>query len=217
MANKDAPIMTTDWADVQYKFGNKVGAYADPVLERKILKQKIAKIVEDAVDAYDPNEHKTLAEIDEELEESYDDDRELERLRQQRLAELQKQQTQPTFGRVRRIDRSDYVMQVTNAGKGLWGVLLLGQPDHKDCERLKAAMDSVAAKYTSVKFLEIIATECIPGFPDSQLPCVIIYRSGNLEKQCTGLDPWGGKKFTAEDVAYELHKVGVIVDEALEE
>ena len=39
--NQQGPIQTTEWSDIQYKFGNKVGKYADPELEQKILEQRL--------------------------------------------------------------------------------------------------------------------------------------------------------------------------------
>jgi hypothetical protein len=209
---QDRPIETTDWADVQYKFGNKVGKYADPAMEQQILEQRLKKIVEDAVTNYDPNDHKTLEQIEEELEDSYDDDGELERLRQKRIAELKHSAAVPTYGRLRRIERADYVADVTNAGPGVPVVLLLLNSGHAGCQRLRAALEACAARFPRTKFLEITSTECIPDFPDKQLPCVILYRDGSLLKQLTGLNPWGGERFTEEDVAYELQKQKVVVD-----
>ena len=215
--SQEAPIQTTEWSDIQYKFGNKVGKYADPEMEQKILEQRLKKIVEDTVDNYNANDYKTLEQIDEELEDAYDDDRELERLRQQRIAEMNATATKSTFGRVRKIEKVDYVAEVTNAGEGIPVVLLLMQPGHSDCARLKRSFDECACKYSDTKFLEIMSTECIPGFPEKQLPCVIIYKNGNLVKQLTGLNPWGGPKFTNEDVAYELHRMKVIWDAEIED
>eukprot|EP00670_Eutreptiella_braarudii_P007333 CAMPEP_0174287258 /NCGR_PEP_ID=MMETSP0809-20121228/15087_1 /TAXON_ID=73025 ORGANISM="Eutreptiella gymnastica-like, Strain CCMP1594" /NCGR_SAMPLE_ID=MMETSP0809 /ASSEMBLY_ACC=CAM_ASM_000658 /LENGTH=232 /DNA_ID=CAMNT_0015383723 /DNA_START=18 /DNA_END=713 /DNA_ORIENTATION=+ len=210
--NQQGPIQTTEWSDIQYKFGNKVGKYADPELEQKILEQRLKQTVDDFVENFNPNDYKTLEEVEAELEESYDDDRELERLRAQRIAEMQQQAQAPSFGVVRRIEKSDYVAQVNNAGDGIPVVLLLMLPQHHDCLRLKRSFEEIAAKHMGTKFLEIISTECIPNFPERQLPCVIIYKDGSLVKQLTGLNSWGGEKFTTDDVLYELHKMGVVND-----
>ena len=54
--------------------------------------------VDDFVENFNPNDYKTLEEVEAELEESYDDDRELERLRAQRIAEMQQQAQAPSYG-----------------------------------------------------------------------------------------------------------------------
>jgi hypothetical protein len=49
-------------------------------------------------------------------------------------------------------------------------------------------MNTLAKEYTDIKFTKILSTRCIENFPDSNLPCVIIYKNGELFKNIPNFD-----------------------------
>ena len=74
-------------------------------------------------------------------------------------------------------------------------------------------LEKLAHKFGEVKFLQIESTECIPGYPDANLPTLLIYRDDILLRQCTGPSAFGGTSFGVDSVEWELAQSGVIETE----
>ncbi|RNF19698.1 uncharacterized protein Tco025E_04000 [Trypanosoma conorhini] len=231
----DQRIRTTEWEDIQYRHGNRVGKYATNELE--ILAQKIAdKNVDTCLKAYDPNEERVRDKMerggyDAELQldvpntegneavdtiiDDDDDDEALLAFRRKRLAELQKEQEAQRFGVLRHVSGSDYMAEVTEASAAHWVVALLIKPGHSDCETLLSVMRVVAQRRRSVKFLSMISTEAIKNFPERHLPCVLLYNKKRLQQQLTELTPWRAKNklLSVDSVERALHRYGVLAGE----
>ena len=73
-------------------------------------------------------------------------------------------------------------MQRRNTGSGIVGQII----------------SELAAKYTSTKFLKIISTDCIPNYPDKNLPTLVLYHAGALVQHLAGLAALGGPRTTPE-------------------
>ena len=151
----------------------------------------------------------SVADLDEELEIADDDEeRILQRLRQQRMQELARASKKARFGRVYPISRPDYTREVTEASKqlspdtsnmsgndtqqGLAGtgvVCFLYHPSMDTSKLLAGYLDTLAEKYPSTKFVSIVGSQCIPNYPDHNLPTLLIYRGGELRRQIVGLRP----------------------------
>nr|CCC95090.1 conserved hypothetical protein [Trypanosoma congolense IL3000] len=221
----DQRICTTEWEEVQYKFGNRVGKYATNEME--LLAQKIAdNNVNAPLKAYDPHEEKVMdkmerggydvsqgdmgSTVDDVLPD--DDDEALAIFRSKRLAELQRQQEAERFGTLRHVAGVDYVTEVTEASSTHWVVAVLMKPGNSNCEALLSVMRVVAQRRRDVKFLSMISTEAIKNFPDRHLPCVLLYRQKKLESQLTELAPWKskGNQLSVESVERVLCRYGVI-------
>lgn len=151
----------------------------------------------------------SVADLDEELEIADDDEeRILQRLRQQRMQELARASKKARFGRVYPISRPDYTREVTEASKqlgpdtsndsgidtqqgpaGTGVVCFLYHPSMDTSKLLAGYLDTLAEKYPSTKFVSIVGSQCIPNYPDHNLPTLLIYRSGELRRQIVGLRP----------------------------
>ena len=145
----------------------------------------------------------TVADLDEELETADDDEeRILFRLRQQRMQELSSSAKMARFGRVYPISRPDYTREVTDASKedispagtddsrkGTGVVCFLYHPSMDTSKLLAGYLDTLAAKHPATKFVSIVGSQCIPNYPDHNLPTLLIYRNGELRRQIVGLRP----------------------------
>lgn len=107
--------------------------------------------------------------------------------------------------------------QATAADKqrqGGTGVVCFLYKDGIDtCRLLAGYLDTLAAKYASTKFVSIIGDQCIPNYPDRNLPTLLIYRNGELHRQIVGLRPeigLDGMKTKCEDIELLLTAVGAI-------
>ncbi|KEG14354.1 hypothetical protein DQ04_00511170 [Trypanosoma grayi] len=223
----DQRIRTTEWEDIQYKYGNRVGKYANN--ELGILAQKIAdENVNTCLKTYDPNEERVQDKIerggyntevqpgesnlDGVVVDEDDEDEALAAFRKKRLAELQQQQEAQRFGVLRHVPGSQYMAEVTEGSLNNWVVAVLIRPGHNDCEGLLSVMRVVAQRQRNVKIVSMISTEAIKNFPDRYLPCVLFYNKKNLQQQLTELAPWlsRDKQLSIESVERVLHRYGVI-------
>lgn len=126
------------------------------------------------------------------------------------------------FGTLRELSRSDYVKQVTEASKDHWVVLLMHQDRcvrtfHARClhlslthsltppvlvhrieksSYLKAKLALLAPKHKAVKFLWIVADQCVEKFPDREVPTVLLYHEGEMVTKITDITEYGGAGFT---------------------
>jgi hypothetical protein len=205
-------IETTEWADVQYKFGNKVGPYADAAKEQAIFEQRQIKphleSAQNEILADYQNELNRRKEHEDDLreqsDEEDDEEAELQRLRQQRMQQLQQKSTVPQFGALRSITKDDYVKQVNEAGKGVWVVLVMYKQGHSDSEKLLTVIKEIAPIHIEVKFLQALASDISPTIPEKQLPISLLYKDGTMAKQVTGLNEWGGPKMEKADATHQL-------------
>ena len=125
----DGRIRTTEWEDIQYKHGNKVGKYQ--TLEAEIIAQKlmdshpnvllkaydpIAEKVEDkaARGGFDVDHGGNIDDV------SSDDDDALAVLRKRRLQEM-KTQAAKSHGALRHIAGSEYVAEITEGSSSCRG------------------------------------------------------------------------------------------------
>ena len=141
-----------------------------------------------------------------------DDDEEelLQRLRAQRLAELKAGR----FGSVLPLARDDYQAEVNQAGEGVGVVVFLCKPRHYLSTYTLVLIERLARKFPDVKFMQIESSECIPGYPDRNLPTLLVYRDDDLLAQLVGPAAFGGTSggasFGIDDVEWELAQAGVL-------
>ncbi|KAI8867765.1 thioredoxin-like protein [Ramicandelaber brevisporus] len=95
---------------------------------------------------------------------------------------------------------------------GVWVVVLLYQSYSQQCRIVQSHLEALAAKHPLTKFCKIIATECIPGYPDARLPTVIVYYGGETRGQIVGPEFGSARHITLEDIESKLTKIGAIVE-----
>ncbi|KAL6768799.1 hypothetical protein ACKKBF_B16265 [Auxenochlorella protothecoides x Auxenochlorella symbiontica] len=193
---------TTQWDDIQRKLGNR--PEKDPVWKPQ---------------AYTPEAEPTRgterldgedAEGLEEAEDEFSDDRFLEQYRQRRIQELQASVSQPRFGSLEEIRRDDFVAQVTNAGEGVWVVCHLYSDSTRACGIMNQCLMELAPRYPATKFLRIVASNCIPGYPDANTPTLLLYRGGKCEQTLVGLERFGGQATSPDLIAISLNRFGAV-------
>lgn len=63
---------------------------------------------------------------------------------------------------------------------------------------LGECLTELAKKYPQSKFVKIISTECIPNYPDKNVPTVLVYKNTQCLQHLIGLAPFGGPRTTPE-------------------
>ncbi len=59
-------------------------------------------------------------------------------------------------------------------------------------------MQELAAQYRHVKFLTIPSTECIPNYPDENLPTLLVYHDGQCKRTIVGTKTLGYDRISPE-------------------
>ncbi|KAF5954263.1 hypothetical protein HYC85_007119 [Camellia sinensis] len=165
---KDVEGASTQWDDIQKKLGNlppKPPTFKPPSF--KAAKDEDSK-------------HKDKAWIDDRAEEQpqdLEDDLELDKnrflqeYRKKRLGELRQAAKVQRYGSVVPISGSDFLREVSQAPPNVWVIL--------------------ATKYPATKFVKMISTDCIPNYPDCNLPTLLLYNNGVVKANYVGLHNFG--------------------------
>eukprot|EP00971_Amphidinium_carterae_P038207 750866-Amphidinium_carterae.1 len=173
-------------------------------------------MVVETLENFDPLQGRTLEEL-KDLEDDAEEDV-LARYRKQRLAELKQHQSAAKFGHVARVDKQNFVREVTDASAGgQWVLVLLYTEASSACARISSPWEEAAKRFPSVKFLRGIADHVVPGYPDAKTPTVLFYCNSDCAKQVIGLESWGGSQLNADCIEWMLFKSGVLKSTDLEE
>jgi hypothetical protein len=182
---------TTQWDDILRAKGITQPSQAE--LD-KAAADAIAKAADEAVEHFDPLAGRTVEELGE-LEEGggFDDSRVLESYRQARLAEMKAASARNRFGAVYPLVRVDFVREVNDASRdGTWVVIHLHQEHIEGSTLLARALARLAAAKKDVKCMVAKADACIEGYPDKNVPTLLLYRNGELQGQIVTLAELGG-------------------------
>ena len=237
----DRPGTTTEWEDTLIAHGI-IAEKEEHVALREAARAEEAAVAaaRDARDNFDPLAGKSLAELDavhngdlddgDDADASAGDDRaSLEAYRAKRLAELRARREAVRQGAdgasgggvYRLIGRGDFVREVTEASaKGpTWVVLHLCTQgdDNPECAALHTAFAELAERHPAARFLRIVGTHCIEGYPDENLPTVIVYHDGECQLQIVGGKRFGGRGATADRVEWVLAEVGAVETEQVDD
>ncbi|CAJ0755894.1 10732_t:CDS:2 [Entrophospora sp. SA101] len=179
------PEADTEWNDILRARGilpPKSGPTEEEIFEEldKEIRDKHDKHLED----------KSLEELDE-LEDE-EDERILMEYRKKRIAEMKAEAIRGKFGQVIQISKTDFVKEVTETSKEAPVVVHLFKDPIVECKLLNKYLNDLAIKYKSTKFVKIIGDQCIPNYPDKNLPTLLIYHNGDLAQQLVGLSTLGG-------------------------
>ncbi|VDK23960.1 unnamed protein product [Taenia asiatica] len=134
----------------------------------------------------------------------------LDLYRQKRLEEMREAARKAKFGSYGEVTKSDWTQSVNNAGEGVYVVVHLAQKGNERCAVMDQHLRTLAARYPAVKFLRGEASLCVPNFPDSNLPTIIVYCDGDVKAQYVGSKALGGHPCGTNDLERRLAEAGVI-------
>ena len=102
------------------------------------------------------------------------------------MEELKAAAAVPRFGAVTPITRDTFMGQVTDPSSRVWVVVFLHRPNCPECETLGKALEELARKNPFTKFVKILGGECIPGYPDRNMPTLLAYRDRDVVRMGGG-------------------------------
>lgn len=183
--------MSTQWEDIHRSLGNLPPPPEAPD-DGSFSDDPFPTSAETAADRHACS----LGDAGEEVD--LDDDGEIRHLRARRLAELKQEAQLGRFGSVELLTAADFVSEVNQAGEGVGVVVFLFKERHYASNYMLVILERLAKQFRHVKFLKILYTDCIPNYPDKNLPTLLIYRDDDLLRQLVGLTCFGGSSFGIE-------------------
>ncbi|CEG36596.1 Conserved phosducin-like protein [Plasmopara halstedii] len=187
---------TTEWEDILVKKG--ILAPKTKVIEEK----------EEEEEFVDPRENATLDELDE-MEDDYDDDAELERIRERRIQEMKEQASRNKFGEVEPIAKNEWTTVVTEGSKDHWVIAYLWDEALEESKIMDHVLREVAKRHRDVKFVSIQAQACIENWPSRNCPTLFMYHKGSLQNQLLGIHKLNGLDMKVEDLEEYLAQADV--------
>ncbi|KAF8118078.1 hypothetical protein N665_0006s0078 [Sinapis alba] len=206
---KDVEGTSTQWDDIQRKLGNlpaKAPAFKPPAYTPE---QDESSAPKDQA-WFDKKTEEELEDLEDDKD--LDDDRFLEDYRKKRLTELREAAKVRRYGSVTPISSSDFVREVTQASAEDWVVVCLYKDGFAECGLLLGCLDELASRYPATKFVKIISTDCIPNYPDCNLPTLLVYHHGAVKGTHVGLKSVG-RRCTPESVALVLCQSEPVVND----
>ncbi|KAF9982985.1 Phosducin-like protein 3 [Mortierella antarctica] len=194
----------TEWNDILRAKG------IIPQKEGEITEADIVDMIDEAIAKRDAKnyEEKTVDELDELLDEANEDEERM--LMEYRLNMIKQELSEDKFGEIQHIYKTDFVREVSDASKDVWVVAYLYKEYLPVCKLMGAHLATVAARNKATKFVKIIGDQCIPDYPDRNLPTLLIYGQGDMKAQLVGAAPLGGMNMKPEDIEAYLRRVGAI-------
>jgi hypothetical protein len=201
----DAPEFggRTEWEDALIK--HKIMAAPQKAGPTEDELQTATAEVINSIDKYESKSLDELDELEDELE-----DRVLAEYRSKRLAQLQDKQKTELFGTIPQIKEFEFIKEVSEASKEVTVVCHLFVYSKPECQLLNKCLEAVASRQKAIKFVKIIAQECIHNYPESNVPTLLIYKDGNILKQIVGLSEFGGLKMTDKTLEWVLASYKVL-------
>lgn len=176
---------TTEWEDILIKKG-----IMEPKTKAKVEEEDILDEIQ--MRKMELNA-KSLDELDVQLEDDYDDDRELEMIRKRRIEEMKILSKKNKFGSVFPITKDEWVKEVNEGSKSNWVIAYMFDHAVHECKIMDSLLAQVASNHKDVKFVSIPSQNCIENWPAKNLPTLFLYCHGELQTQLLTLKPLGGK------------------------
>jgi len=197
------PNEDTEWNDALRKHGILPARPKTPEIEDP-----------DPVDDKQKDVGTDLDDIDRLLEEDMDDEEEaiFNQIRMQRMAEIKAKQSKDKYGTVIDINGQTWKQEVNQAGDDIWVIVHLYDKGVMLSNILNNHFVNLAQKYKQVKFVRGVAKECVPNYPDKNLPTVFVYRNGMLAIQWIGGGNFG-KDPKLEELEWMLHEKTIITSD----
>ncbi|CAI5736538.1 unnamed protein product [Hyaloperonospora brassicae] len=190
---------TTEWEDILVKKG---------ILAPKTKVPDEEQQDDDDDEQEDTREHATLDELDE-LEDDYDDDAVLARIRERRIQEMKEQAARNKFGDVQPIAKDEWTKEVTDGSSDHWVIAYLWDDALEECKVMDHVLREVAKRHCAVKFVSIQAQACIENWPSRNCPTLFMYHKGALQNQVLGIRKLNGLDMKVEDLEECLAKANV--------
>ncbi|KAK6465016.1 thioredoxin-like protein [Scheffersomyces coipomensis] len=197
------PTEDTEWNDILRSHGIIPEKPPSPTAQ-------LEEALEEAIKRQHDNrlEDKDLDELDE-LDDLEDEDF-LNSYKQKRMAEMKSLNAQKQFGSVLPINKQEYETEITKASMDSYVLVHLTLSSNIQSRLLSSIFQTLAFKFSEIKFCEIPANRCIENYPEVNCPTLIIYYKTNVVKQYITLTELGGNATKIDDIERVLVQNGAV-------
>ncbi|CAO3651945.1 unnamed protein product [Cunninghamella echinulata] len=126
------------------------------------------------------------------------------------MQEMQNEAMKNKYGSVTQISKPEFVKQVTEASKECSVVVHLYQEYIPACQLMNQHLVSLAEQYKQTKFVKIIADQCIPNYPDRNVPTLLVYGQGDIQANLVGAVQFGGMNMTKKGIQTLLSRYSAL-------
>jgi hypothetical protein len=211
---KNATTETTEFEDILVKKGI-IDERPEILIEKMIKAEMLARGEAEPESAEEALGNMSLKQLDK-VEDDYEEDV-LLKIRRERVAQLQAQQKREKFGVVLPLIRQEFITNVTEASKDSWVVCELYSSGIEASLVMTQLLRQVAERHRAVKFVRILSTDCVENWPDSRVPCLLLYRDGTMQRELVGMGHCGGaEKATVKSLEGSLEAAGVFAEDYVE-
>ena len=184
-------IQTTEWDEVQKKFGNFVKEEVKEDEQRRgtrTIKNEETNAVFDERDENDEEDE------EEEFMKSYREKRISEILMQKEEKDEKEEKNNNLSNEYMHVSHEKWTKEVTEVSRSHPVLVLLTKENSKACYPLERVMEDVAHKYrlSRTKFRRAEARDIIPNYPERNVPTLILYRNGDVVENIVGIEQFGG-------------------------
>ncbi|EMR10689.1 hypothetical protein PNEG_00840 [Pneumocystis murina B123] len=155
----------TEWNDLLRAYG----IVSARIQEKEADSSK--EIQEPYVEELKSSEHSELDDLDDPVVKAYSE---------RRLQELQAYAACAKYGEIRMIEYKEWITEVTEASYNTCVLVFLYKDTISASQRLAEKLKQIAMKYPYIKMVKIQGNKAIQGYPDKNLPTLLIYKLGNL-------------------------------------
>lgn len=183
-------IQTTEWDEVQKKFGNFVNEEVKEDEQRKGTRTMKNEETNAIFDERDENDEE---DEEEEFMKSYREKRISEILMQKEEKEKEEKNNNLS-NEYMHVSHEKWTKEVTEVSRSHPVLVLLTKENSKACYPLERVMEDVAHKYRAsrTKFRRAEARDIIPNYPERNVPTLILYRNGDVVENIVGIEQFGG-------------------------
>lgn len=183
---------TTEWEDILVKKGI---VQPDAAIERRKAAVEESKrrgvaeeqsALEKVARRFGESDKEELDKLEDEMRNDSDDEAMFERFRSARLEELKREAVRSRFGEVIYLARNEFNEQVKEASKTSYVVIELYQKHIEDSIQTSKNVSDIARAHPDVKFVRMVANDCIENWPDTRVPTLFVYSGGELVGQLIG-------------------------------
>lgn len=211
---KNATTETTEFEDILVSKGI-IDERPEIMIEKMIKQEMLARGEVEPDTAEEILSKLSLKQLDA-AEDDYDEDI-LAKIRRERVEQIHAQQKREKFGMVLPLVRQEFISSVTEASKDNWVVCELYSTGIEASLIMTQLLRQVAEKHRTVKFVRILSTDCVENWPDSRVPCLLLYNEGRMQRELVGMGHCGGaEKATVKSLEESLTSAGVFYEDYVE-
>lgn len=164
--------------------------FEDILIKHGIIEDPEEKLPKEEQHVYSTKDDRSDRDIDSNEDDDLGDDDYFEEYKQKRMAELSSPNNE-----VVEISRPDFIKEVTEASNQRPVIVHLYNDSVDASALLKKHIRDNSKKYHQIKFVEIVASRCIPDYPDTLVPTIVYYHKGSMVQKVTNAKPEGLVKF----------------------